>query len=172
MCKLLRGNQIEVERLGEILSQKSVGILVAAALPEVIGICEIYRHARPLLKPLPVAELSPVVERERLSFHLRDAPELCKRKRREELRIHLGEEKGDQVSAPAVNDGDDAYPLVSTHDGIAFPVSGAAPSLNNRWPLVNASFLGFFSGFLAYFSATPSAVFAFLTPKILLQVRS
>ena len=171
MGKFLRTDQVEIEILREILPQQTVGVLVGAAFPRMVRVCEVHRHAALLFQVLPVAELGAVVEREGLSLCFWDATEALERERREELRPHLGQEESDQVPAPAVDERDDAHAFVATHDRIALPVADPGASFHDRRPLVDAALLCLLPGFLADLCTAPASVCSFLASQESLQVR-
>lgn len=70
-----------------------------------------------------VGELGAVVERDGLSLLLWNTLQVLERKRSQKLGIHLGEEKGDEVPIPSIDQSHNAHSLVSSHERVTFCIS-------------------------------------------------
>ncbi len=171
MLQFLFRDEVEIELLGKVLPQETVGILIRPTFPRMIRVCEVHHHACLLLDPLPIAELNTVVERERPAFLFRYTLELFDRELHEELRIHLRQKERNEETAPAIDERYDAYPFVSAHERVALPISDSSASLDDTWPLIDTPLLRLFTCLFPDLRTASPAILSLGGSQELFQVR-
>ena len=118
----------EVGALGEVLADKAVGVLVAAALPWMVGQREVTDGSRGGLDLFEVGELHATVQGD--GARLRTPGE--------GLRLHFGDvafgvrpgASARQQAASAVDERDQAGARAPAHDGVALPVAQSGTLLH------------------------------------------